>query len=72
MIIHKCGYAHALITALSVIMNVRNAKIVTLSKYIFKNNSIITYILEEITELCYGNTHQEMVYLRYSRKKIDL
>jgi len=53
-------------------MNIRNAKIVTLSKYIFMNNSSITYILEEITELCYGNTHQEMVYKIYNRKQIDL
>ena len=47
-------------------------KIVTLSKYISMNNSSIAYILEEITELCYGNTHQKMVYIRYNRKQIDL
>ena len=72
MIIHKCGYAHSLRTALSLIMDIRNASIATLSKSIFKKNSSIAYILEDVSELCYGNTHQEMVYIRYSRKQIDV
>lgn len=72
MIIHECGYAHSLRTALSVVMDIRNANIAILSQSIFKKNSSIAYILEDITELCYRNTHQEMVYIRYSRKQIDV
>jgi hypothetical protein len=53
-------------------MDIRNANIATLSKSIFKKNSSITYILVDITELCYGNTLQEMVYIRYNRKQIGV